>query len=256
MTEAPHVTRVRHEAKRRQLVVARVERLAPTMVRVVLRGDELAGFTSLGFDDHVKLFFPAGSAGAAAPEMRDFTPRRYDADAGELWIDFFLHEAGPAASWAAQVAPGQSLSVGGPRGSFIIPVEGIDSHVLIGDETALPAIGRRLEELPAGASALVVMETDAGAQAYPLATRAELQVRKLVRAGDAASDAGRIIESLRAVPFSPGSWFTWVAGESHVAREIRRYLTAERGIDTRRVKAAGYWRPGTIGAHERISDED
>ena len=255
MTEAPPVTRVRHEVKRRQLVVARVERLAPSMVRVVLRGAELAGFTSLGFDDHVKLFFPAGG-GTAAPEMRDFTPRRYDAGAGELWIDFYLHAAGPAASWAAQATPGQSLTVGGPRGSFIIPVEGIDAHVLIGDETALPAIGRRLEELPADASALVLLQTDAGAQDYPLASRARLQVRKLLRAADTAPDAASIVESLHTVPFSPGSWFTWLAAESHVAREVRLHLTAERGIDKRRVKAAGYWRPGAIGAHERISDED
>lgn len=254
MTDAPEVTRVRHETKRRELVVARVESLAPSMVRVVLGGAQLAGFTSLGFDDHVKLFFPA--SGEAAPEMRDFTPRRYDAGAGELSIDFFLHEAGPAANWAMQVSPGQLLSVGGPRGSLIIPVEGIDSHVLIGDETALPAIGRRLEELPSSASAFVVMETGVGAQDYPLASRARLEVRKIVRAAEAVAGAKRIVEALRTVPFSPGSWFTWVAGESQVAREIRRNLTAERGIDKRRVKAAGYWRLGSVGAHERISDED
>jgi NADPH-dependent ferric siderophore reductase len=74
MTDAPPVTRVRHEVTRRPLVVACVERLAPRMVRVVLRGAALAGFTSLGFDDHVKLFLPA--SGAGAPEMRDFTPHR------------------------------------------------------------------------------------------------------------------------------------------------------------------------------------
>ena len=39
-------------------------------------GGDLAGFTSLGFDDHVKLFFPEGPAGAAGePPMasRDYT---------------------------------------------------------------------------------------------------------------------------------------------------------------------------------------
>ena len=143
--EGPRVARVRHELKRRSLTVARVERLPPNMVRVALGGEELHGFTSLGFDDHIKVFFPAGQAGGAA---RDFTPRRHDPAAGELWIDFFLHAGGPAAAWASQAAAGQTLQIGGPKGSAIIDPDGIDTHVLIGDESALPAIGRRLEELP------------------------------------------------------------------------------------------------------------
>src|SRR5271170_6931068 len=150
MSGAPDVRRVRHETKRRNLTIARIESLGSSMLRVVARGEALEGFTSLGFDDHVKLFFPAGETdqagthdesrgeGTPAPTMRDFTPRRYDAHAGELWIDFFLHDAGPAATWAAQVAVGQMLTVGGPRGSSVISPTGIDFHLMIGDETALP----------------------------------------------------------------------------------------------------------------------
>lgn len=265
MTDTPHIVRVRHDAKRRRLAVVRVDRLAPTMVRVVLGGDELRGFTSLGFDDHVKVFLPTPAAagegartddGAPAPAMRDFTPRRYDADAGELWIDFFLHDAGPAASWAAQVAPGQPLTVGGPRGSFVISVEGIDSHVLIGDETALPAIARRLEELPPSASALVVLDIDEGAQGYPLKSRAKLEVVRVSRSAPADSPADRIIDALRNVRYPSAPCFTWVAAESQNARAIRRYLTEERGLDKRWVKAAAYWRRGATGVHENITDED
>src|SRR5258708_25018777 len=78
VSDLPHVTRVRHDTKRRRLTVARVDRLAPKMVRVVLRGEDLPGFTSLGFDDHVKLFFSSGPGGPLPqPGMREFTPRPY-----------------------------------------------------------------------------------------------------------------------------------------------------------------------------------
>jgi NADPH-dependent ferric siderophore reductase len=187
--------------------------------------------------------------------MRDFTPRRYDADAGELWIDFYLHEAGPATSWASQVAVGQELAVGGPRGSSVISLEGIDVHVLVGDETALPAIGRRLEELSPRVRALVVLDTEEEAHGYPLASSAQLEVVK-VPPGDSASRADRIIEVLRNLHYPTGSCFTWVAAESHVARAIRRYLMNERGIDKRWIKAAGYWRRGAVGTHETITDEE
>src|SRR3984957_13753886 len=148
------VTRVRHELKRRKLEVLRSERISPSMVRLVLGGDDLAGFVSLGFDDHVKIFIPPPGAtelllptlgpqgptypeGVEPPAMRDFTPRKYDAEAGELTIDFALHEAGPATAWAANARPGDFLGIGGPRGSMIVPTE-FSLHVLIGDETAIP----------------------------------------------------------------------------------------------------------------------
>jgi len=137
--------RVRHEPRRRTLTIKQVEKIAAHMIRVTLTGD-LEGFKSLGFDDHIKLFFPDGTTNAeGAPNMlgRDFTPRLYDPIKNTLAIDFAIHDAGPATRWAEQAQPGQTLSIGGPRGSFIIPTT-YDWHLLIADETGLPAIGRRL----------------------------------------------------------------------------------------------------------------
>ncbi len=226
MSRLPVITRVGHEIKRRSLVVVRVVRLAPKMVRVVLGGEELAQFISLGFDDHVKLIFPGEDP--TSPAMRDFTPRRYDEAAKELCIDFYLHDAGPAATWAAQADVGQRLSVAGPRGSSVIALDGIDSHVLIGDETALPAIGRRLEELPGSTRALVVVESDGGSQGYPLQSEAAVESVEVVRmATHGGQPAQGIISTLRGLEFPPGHCFTWVGTESQAARAIRRYLTDE-----------------------------
>ena len=256
MSDAPQISRVRHELKRRRLTVARVERRPSNMIRVVLRGDELRGFTSPGFDDHVKVFFPAANEGGAdAPSMRDFTPRRFDQTSGELWIDFFLHDAGPAAAWATQATVGQTLEIGGPKGSAIIALDGIDAHVLIGDETALPAIGRRLEELPAGSRALVVIESDDRAERPALASRGKLDVIFVPRQEQSGPPAHHIIAALRDLPFPSDRSFFWVALESHAARAIRGYLRHERGIDKRWIKAAGYWQRGTVGTHENLSEE-
>ena len=52
------VRRVRHETRLRLLQVREVSRITPKMVRIVVGGDELAGFVSAAHDDHVKLFFP------------------------------------------------------------------------------------------------------------------------------------------------------------------------------------------------------
>src|SRR5690606_13408927 len=167
--------KIRHPLKARQLQVCRVTSLTPSRVRITLTGEDLAEFMSASFDDHVKVFFPSspdakpvlpviGPSGPTFPEgerpaARDYTPRRYDSATQELDIDFVLHGSGPAATWAAQAAVGQYLGIAGPRGSFVIPHE-FDWHLLIGDESALPAIGRRLKELPKGKRVLAVIEVD------------------------------------------------------------------------------------------------
>ena len=147
------VQRVRHEIKRRELQVLRVQRLSPHVRSVTLGGESLADFISPSFDDHLKLFIDVG---AEEPARRDYTPRSFDNAARELTLEFALHGDGPAAGWAEQAAPGQRVTVAGPRGSFLIPLD-YDWHLLAGDETALPAIARRLEELPAGACAIVLL---------------------------------------------------------------------------------------------------
>ncbi|AHV91551.1 siderophore-interacting FAD-binding domain protein [Bordetella holmesii 44057] len=193
-----HVERVRHTLKLRQLTVSRVEHLAAGLLaRITFSGEDLHDFVSASFDDHVKVFFPSvpGQAvvlpevgtdgvrfaeGQPRPAARDYTPRHFNRDTGELVLDFVLHGEGPAGSWAAQAQVGQQLAIGGPRGSFVVPPE-FDWHVLIGDETALPAIARRLEELPASTQALVLMEVPSHTNQLPLTSAARLQVRWLAR---------------------------------------------------------------------------
>lgn len=263
MSNLPTITRVRHEVRLRRTTVAQVEEIAPGMKRITLQSDELRGFTSLGFDDHVKLIFagadgqlnlsPPGAEGTAERVMRDFTPRSFNADSGELIVDFFIHEDGPATTWAVNARPGSVLGVGGPRGSSVISVDDIDSHLFIGDETALPAIARRLEELPANTNAVVVAEVERGFS-LPLSSRAKLDVIWVPRTSVEGTPGESLIAALWPLPLITERCFAWAATETQAARAIRRYLTEERGFDKRWVKAAGYWRRGAVGEHVVVDD--
>lgn len=248
--------RVRHETRRRELTVRTIEQLTPNMLRVTFSGADLEGFTSLGFDDHVKLFFPvAGAEAGAEPQFagRNYTPRRYDPAAGTLLIDFALHEAGPATRWAEQAKPGETLTIGGPRGSFVIPVN-YDWHLLVGDDTALPAIGRRLEELPAGAKAVVIVEVDSPAEEIALETRADAQIRWVHRHGAAAGGAEPLSQALRAASLPTGDYYAWVACESSAAKTLRIQLLAECGAKAQWTRASGYWRRGAADVHDNYND--
>jgi NADPH-dependent ferric siderophore reductase len=231
---------------------------------VILGGDDLEGFTSPGFDDHVKLFFPdatghlpdgtAGETGATTfaggvrPEARDFTPRRFDAGRRELTIDFVLHAGGPATTWASAAQPGSPIGVGGPRGSQVVS-DTFDWNLLVGDETALPAIARRIEELPPHVAALVVVEVDNASGRLPL-ERPSTDIHWVYRQGGTPA-VERVVADL---VLPPGEGFVWVAGEAAMARRLRTHLIEDRGLDKTWIKAAAYWRVGDVGRHEVLAD--
>ncbi|CZZ98245.1 iron utilization protein [Bordetella trematum] len=261
------VERVRHPLKLRQLTVTRVEPLAGGLLaRITVQGDDLQDFVTASFDDHVKIFFaPEPGQPVALPEIgpdgarfredaprpaaRDYTPRLYDAGRRELVLDFVLHGDGPAGAWAAQAQPGQPLAIAGPRGSFVVPAA-FDWHVLIGDETALPAIARRLEELPAGARALVVIEVPSAINQMPLTTRANASIRWLARdAGDPS-----LAEAAAALQLPQGEGYVWVAAESADAKAVRAVMVGQHKIDKSRIRASSYWKRGADGVHEALED--
>jgi len=248
MSDRHAIVRVRHPLKMRQVRVVRVVRLTPHMVRVTLAGDDLHGFVSASPDDHVKLFFPVadgalnlptlGPEGPVYPEgvepspSRDYTPRRYDAARQELEIDFVLHGEGPASTWAEHATVGDRLGVGGPRGSMIVPRD-FDHYVIVGDATALPAIGRWLEEWPETIPMTVLVEVPSNEERQVL----QRDVRWFV-----AGESPGLDEALASLPLPPGDTFWWVATESGRARALRSLLVERRGIDKDFVKATGYWR--------------
>ena len=245
----PGIHRVSHEIKRRRLEVLRVVDITPRMRRITLGGEQLAGFVSLGSDDHIKLLFAQNAAEQAAlesptfsvkgegpqPAMRDYTPRRIDLSRGELDIDFVLHGDGPACTWAEQAKPGQHLHIAGPRGSMIVP-DIFDSYLLVGDETAIPAIARRLEELPAGRKALVVIEIADEHEKQALDSAADVQVTWVVRGQD------ELLGTVRDLQVPEGSLYAWVATETKLSRQVRRVLLDEHKLNDEFVKAVGYWR--------------
>jgi NADPH-dependent ferric siderophore reductase len=256
MSERHAIVRVRHALKMRRLTVSRVHRLTPHMVRVTLTGVDLEGFVSASPDDHVKLFFPvAGGAlnlptlgpdGPQYPEgvepspSRDYTPRRYDVARNELDIDFVLHGEGPASSWAEDAKVGDTLGVGGPRGSMVVP-DDYDHYVLVGDATALPAIGRWLEEMRPDAKATVLVEVPSDDDRQVLARDARWFVE---------GESPGLDEALAALPIPDGDTFWWVAVESRRARTLRSLLVEQRGVDKDWVKATGYWQQASQNLHD------
>ena len=137
---------------------------------------------------------------ATRGSMRTYTVRqeRLDAVYPELDVDFVLHfdgagHGGPAANWALNAKPGDTLTLIGPnnRAAHCVTAEtysgiewrpGLAQRVLLaGDETAVPAISAILESLPSYVSGHAVLEVPEAGDFQSLTTAADVEITWLAR---------------------------------------------------------------------------
>ncbi|GAA1925936.1 siderophore-interacting protein [Nocardioides lentus] len=238
--------------------VLRTSRLTPSLVRVVLGGEGLAGFSAPEHTDaYVNLAFPPAGAPYGPvfdpavvrdehprelqPARRRYTVRSWDpaaGDAGELTIDFVVHgDAGVAGPWAAAAEPGDVLVLQGPSGGYR-PRPDAAWYLMVGDESALPAIAASVEVVPAGRPLVVLLVGDGPDHEVPLVTDADLDLRWLHRSGAGTE----LVDELRTLDFPSTDVCTFVHGEADEIRAIRKHLLADRGLARADMSCSPYWR--------------
>ncbi|GIH23569.1 hypothetical protein Aph01nite_18790 [Acrocarpospora phusangensis] len=261
-----------HPPTLREVEVVRTVDITPGMRRVTLSGEQLRTFTtadgfarpafeSSGFDDDLGIYFPypgqrdpvlpvQGEAKLIVPRnprplSRAYTVRRWDPEAGELDVDFVKHGVGAGTTWAYRAQPGDRIHLSGPSTSKAFPA-GADWLLVAGDDTALPAIGRLLDELPPDARAQVFIEIAEDAHRQELRELPGVDVTWLVRRGVTAGTVSPLTEAVRGAEWWSGQAFAWLAGEHTAVRDIRRHLVEDRGVPKEDIDFAGYWRRSEV----------
>jgi NADPH-dependent ferric siderophore reductase len=245
--------------------VTRTQRLSPSLVRVVLGGPGLSTYApSPCADSYVKAVFlppeapvdlPRDGAGrvdldalrallpaGVQPRLRSDTVRAWDGSAGELTLDFVVHgDEGLAGPWAASARPGDELLLLGPGGAYS-PSPDADWHLLVADESALPAVAVGAAHLPPGSRAVALVEVEGPLDEVPFAAPG-LEVRWVHRAGRPVGQA--LVAAVRELPWDDGVPHAFVHGEAGFVRELRAHLRVERGLPREHLSISGYWRLGT-----------
>lgn len=255
---------------KRILRPATARRVGPAtehLVAVTFGGPGLEGFELTDPAQHIQVFLPdadgkglelvdgeGGPVFAPAnsrPTVRTYTPRRFDPESGELEVLFLVHGAGPGSAWAAAAEPGAPVVIGGPAGGYGVDAD-VSRFVIVGDESALPAIATLLEALPASTEAVVHAEVPAGESELELSSPAPFTVRWRHRPDDdRAGDTlvGVLTDAQvvgRHLAEAPDTRF-WMAGEAAASRRIRRYLIDEHHLDRARAYTRAYWKYGRGG---------
>lgn len=241
----------------RLLRVIAVRTVTPYMRRITFAVPEPARFAN-DANLHVRLLFPARDDALEWPSLgrdglvrwpdrnrlasRRYTIRRHDLRKGTIEIDFVLHtDAGPGSGFAARARQGDRIGMLGPGGGSA-PLDR-DWYLLAGDETALPAIARILEMLPAKARGVAVIEVASSLERQTLTHPASVELRWILR--DRAAP-GAFVDDVRSVPIprTGGTTFAWVGCEVEDFRILRGHLRAQSTPGKAHQLVVAYWRRG------------
>ncbi|TDW74327.1 NADPH-dependent ferric siderophore reductase [Curtobacterium sp. PhB25] len=249
-------------------VVARTERLSPHMVRVHLGGPAFDDFVGTAdpdklaaTDKYVKLLLAKPSLGLEPPydleELREtlpkqdrparrtYTVRAVDHSAKTIAVDFVVHgDDGLAGPWAAAAQPGDKLALSGPGGGYA-PVDDPDvTHVLLGDDSALPAIGAALESMSDTATGVALVEVAGPADEQEIAHPAGVDLRWLHRDATGAQPGTLLLDAARALPRASRPVQVFAHGERTAMKAIRRLLQDDWGLEKREMSLSAYWALG------------
>ncbi|WP_226533656.1 siderophore-interacting protein [Microbacterium paraoxydans] len=238
--------------------VSAVRDLTPHMRRLTIAAQELADYAPVGPDEYLGLLLPRSEehplvlprndgtenirAAVAAiaederPDLRWYTVRDHRPDAEELDIDFVVHgDEGPGTRFAGRAQVGSALGIRECTALYA-PLPETRSRVIVGDESALPAIARILETTDAPQTHVFIEIADA-AEKQDLAG----EVTWVERGGELPG--ARLHETIRAAALPEEIDYAWVCGERLAVQEIRRHLV-DHGVSKDRITFSGYWRLG------------
>ncbi|OWJ71877.1 hypothetical protein CDV53_18380 [Haematobacter missouriensis] len=238
----------------RQMEIVGIEDITPAMRRLRLSGPELLRFADLSAL-HCKLLLPPADEAPVWPHfdaegrftfgngvVRKYTIRRIDPAAGWMEIDFVLHDdAGPGSAFAATARVGERLALVGPGGGGI-PREG---HVLLaGDETALPAIARALEDAAPDMQGHAFIEVSDAAERQALPHPGGVELHWFLRDGPPGA---ALVAALKTLSVPPET-YVWAGLEFAAFRELRSHLRTVLNHPRETHFVTAYWRKGAAGA--------
>jgi NADPH-dependent ferric siderophore reductase len=214
--------------------------LTARMRRVTVRAEGLLDVAVTPAQDvELLLRDPAGRRVKRRYTIRHARPR-----VGEIDLDVLVHGHGPGSAWGQAAAPGDEVEFQGPRGKLrLVPAAW---HLLVGDESALPAIGAICEALPADEPATAVVEVTDAQDELPVAGAS---VHWIHRGDTPAGGSDLLAARLRSLDLPPGAGHAYLMGETRAMVALRA-VVEQRGVAHERVFVKGYW---NIGRPDRIA---
>ncbi len=238
--------------------VAEIRDLAPWLREVTLAGAELRSMEPPGVAASVRLLVPAGAGerleipdwngnefllgSGERPVIRTFTPMGHDRTAGTLRLAVVLHDGGEVSRWVGTAERGGEVAVSGPGRGWEPPGD-LGAMVVLGDESAVPAIGQVLSSVAADVRCEAHLELRSDPPEEILGRSGHASVSVVTPDASSAPGSG-LVRAAERITEVPADTHVWAAGEAASMQAIRKHLHRALGTPRDRTTIRGYWKQG------------
>ncbi|WP_404289358.1 siderophore-interacting protein [Glutamicibacter arilaitensis] len=240
------------------LQVVKRQQISEHLVRLTFGGPGFEDFVDKpATDRYIKILFAKPELGLTPPydmdELRErlpgedlpvrrtYTVRRSDTAEGTIEVDFVVHGSdGIAGPWARDAKIGDSVCFSGPGGMYL-PKDEFDYHLLVGDETAIPAIAASLEAMGEDLVGQALIEVEGAGDEIELRAPNGVDIRWIHRGSAFTPESSTLEAVVRQHPWPSGRVQVFAHGEREVMKSLRSYFYDERGVDRRDMSLSAYW---------------
>lgn len=247
------ITPVRH----RTIIDAEVlatEQLSDLMLRLTFFSPDFIGQEAISCTDTYMKLIVHNPSNPEEKALRSYTVRSHDVVAGTVEIDFALHtNGGYAAQWARTAQVGDRATFKGIGGGYN-PSPLAPWHLLIGDDSALPAIAAGVEKIAGDSRVVVVLEGPSKEALLGEAYDLELpEGGELVVVNSTEQILAQVAHAFEA---NEGTPHVFLHGEACMVRDVRRDLRATHAQELKTMSVSGYWRSGATDEQWREMKRD
>lgn len=242
------------------LKVKVIWKLSNNLIRIVFSSDKPLAINPQWIGPHVKLLFPNASGEIIFPaineenkiiwqegmrqNVRTYSIRNYshyNYQEYYLTIDFVIHSAGIATTWAQQANIGDVIGLVGMGAKKTF--DKAEQLFFVGDISAMPAISYSLEHLPADQKALAIIEVPHQDDILPLQVSSTVQIEWLVTSKGKSQLLAKVASIINTVKHD--KLLIWGGMESSICQQIRQYLIDQfPDLPREVIQLIGYWREG------------
>lgn len=236
------------------LRVVAIEQCSKNIKRFVFE-DESKVLDATHESGYLKMHFPVAED-SEETKTRSYTIREVDESRHRVVIDFVCHGTnGPASAWAMRAEVGDVITAFGPGPSKLADASK-SWFLIVGDMTSLPAIAVNLKTLPTDAKGYAIIEIEDESDIQVLDKPAGVELQWVVHK-DHASSVAVMRDAVQEKEWLEGDYYVWIASEFEVARMLRKFLQAERGLQKGHYYISSYWKVGdTDEGNKRAKKQD
>lgn len=243
--------------------VESVHQLTPHMIRITLKSDLVKSFPETCPGGHLKLIVPAPAQseesffdfmaeGNFKSEMRTYTIRHAQTDAGLIDVDIVTHgDLGRVGPWAQRTQTGDTIFIS-KCGTPKLIAQGVKRIVAAADMTGFPALAAGLETLDHNVQVDAYVEILSADDQQPVRLAKEVNINWIIKP-DPYTLGTDLIDSIRGLEPPDEQTSIFVAGEFSTVGSLRTYFQKDLKVDKSMRYISSYWKIGSDEPNHKIA---